>query len=366
MPRTFRFLTILVLLALAALGVSACGSSSDGSSSSAATDATALIKDTFATDHPIRSGRVDADLNVNLQGLPRLNKPLALHLNGPFQSNGGKTMPDFALQLDLDSGSQPITVGAVFARGGGYLTFDGQAFDLGKDIYNSFKRGYLKAKAGARSSGGGAASLSALGIDPMHWLKNPQRQGAEDIAGTQTDHIAAGVDVGRLLDDVSTMLGKARSVTQAGGAAAGTSVPTRLTSQQRDAIARSIKSASLDLWTGQQDHTLRKVALHVDVAVPQDLQARAGGLRSGTIDFQLTLAQLNQPQTVRPPAGARPLGQLKSALQQLGLIGTSSSSGSSSGAGAAPASGPQAGYAKCLNAAGDDLAKVQRCADLLK
>ena len=358
-------------LALGALALAACGSSRD--SSGGGTAATVLIKDTFGANHPIRSGRVDADLNVNLQGLPRLTKPVALHLTGPFQSNGGKAMPDFALQLDLDGGSQPVTVGAVFARGGGYLTFEGQAFDLGPGVYNSFKQGYLKAKAGSASPGNATPSLSALGVDPMHWLTNPQHKGTEDIAGTTTEHVTAGVDVARLLDDVSTLLGKARSVTQAGGAAAGTSVPSQLNAQQRDAIQRSIKSASLDVWTGQRDHTLRKLALHVDVAVPQDLRARAGGLRSGTIDFQLTLAQLNQHQTVRPPSGARPVTQLRSALQQLGLLGSSSSrssssstSGSGSGSATAPSSGPQADYGQCLSAAGEDLAKVQRCADLLK
>ena len=36
--------------------------------------------------------------------------------------------------------------------------------------------------------------------------------------------------------------------------------PTQLTAAQRDAIAKAIKSAKVDVWTGAKDHTLRKVA----------------------------------------------------------------------------------------------------------
>jgi hypothetical protein len=369
MSRSARLVAVLLLLALAPLGVSACGGSD---SSSGDGDATALLKDTFGANHPIRSGRVDATFDVDLKGLAQLTEPIALHLTGPFRSNGGKRLPDFALELDLQSGSRPVTLGAVFANGGAYLTLEGQSFNLGSDLYAAFKAGYEKAKAGSGSSSA-APSLSALGISPLRWLKDPQRRGTEDIAGTQTEHVAAGVDVDRLLQDVSTLLGKARDVTSAGGSATGTQVPTQLTADQRAAIARSVKSAKVDVWTGQKDHTLRKVALDVQVDVPEDLQARAGGLKTGHVIVQITLAQLNQPQKIAKPAGARPLSELRAVLQQLGLTGAA---GGASGSGtattpeaAAPSAttpGPQEQYAQCIQKAGEDLAKVQTCAGLLK
>ena len=368
-PRPFRLLTVLLALAALAVGVAACGGGGERSSA----DAGALIKDTFGAGHPIRSGRVDATLDVDLNGLARLTQPIALHLSGPFQSNGGKTLPDFAFELDLNSGSRPITVGAVFAKGGGYLTIEGQAFTLGDQVYQGFKQGYEKAKADSNASSGAAPSLSALGISPLRWLRGPQQKGREDIAGTQTEHVASGVDVGKLLTDLSTLLGRARGVTQAGGAATGTKVPTQLTPEQRDAIERSIKTATIDVWTGVKDHTLRKVALDVAVDVPQELRTRAGGLRDGHIRFQATIAQLNERQAIAKPADARPLSELRAALQQLGLLGTSTSGSDATAGGGATASsttpapsGPQQTYAACLAAAGQDLLKVQKCADLLK
>jgi hypothetical protein len=367
MSRSIRLTVALLLLALAAVGVSACG----GGDSSSGGDPAALLKDTFGADHPIRSGQVDATLDVDLKGLAQLSTPLSLHLAGPFQSHGGTKLPDFALQLDLQSGTQPVSFGAVFAQGSAYLSIEGKAFNLGGDLYKTFKQSYEKAKAQSGKGSPGVSSLSALGISPLHWLKDPTSQGTEDIAGTQTDHVAAQVDVPKLLDDVSTLLGKAKSVTAAGGAATGTQVPTQLTADQRDAIARSVKSAKFDLWTGQKDHTLRKVALDVEVDVPEDLQARAGGLKTGHVIFQLTIAQLNQDQKVSKPADAQPLSQLRSALQQLGLGAPSGGSASSTvpdttATTPAPASGPQADYAQCITDAGDDLAKAQKCAALLK
>jgi hypothetical protein len=372
----FRRFAVLALLAVLTMGVAACGGSDDKSSANA--DAPALLKDTFGADHPIRSGRLDANLDVDLKGLARITEPLSLHLNGPFASNGGKTLPDFALGLDLQGGAKPITVGAVFAGGGGYLTIEGQAFDLGAELYKTFKTGYEKAKASAssKSADDNQASLSALGISPLRWLKDPKNVGTEDIAGTQTVHLASGVNVAKLLEDVSTLLGKAKGVTSAGGAATGTAVPTSLTAEQRDLITKSIKSAKVDVWTGAKDHTLRKVAVNVQVDVPQGLRAKAGNLQTGHVIFQVTIAQLNQAQKIVKPANVRPIAELRSALSELGLLSGGSASTTTPDttttpdATATPATppattGPQADYTQCITNAGEDLAKVQDCAQYL-
>lgn len=375
-PRLFfRRFAVLVLLAVLVMGVAACGGSDDKSSGAGA-DAKALLKDTFGANHPIRSGRLDANLDVDLKGLAQVTEPLNLHLNGPFQGNGGKTLPDFALGLDLQGGEKPITVGAVFAGGGGYLTIEGQAFDLGAELYKTFKTGYEKAKASAssKSADGDQSSLSALGISPLRWLQDPKNVGTEDIAGTQTVHIASGVNVAKLLEDISTLLGKAKDVTSAGGAATGTAVPTSLTAQQRDTITKSIKSAKVDVWTGAKDHTLRKVAVNVQVDVPEALRAKAGNLQTGHVIFQVTIAQLNQAQKIVKPAGVRPISELRSALTQTGLLGTSGSASTTTPDTTAtpgatttppPATGPQAEYTQCITDAGEDLAKVQDCAQYL-
>jgi len=358
------------------MGAAACGGSDD-KSSGADVGAPTLLKDTFGPGHPIRSGRLDANLDVDLKGLARITQPLSLHLNGPFQSNGGKTLPDFALGLDLQGAEKPITLGAVFAGGGGYLTIEGQAFDLGADLYKTFKTGYEKAKASSKGTDDNQTSLSALGISPLRWLQDPKNAGTEDIAGTQTVHLTSGVNVAKLLEDVNTLLGKAKDVTSAGSAATGTAVPTALSAEQRDLIAKSITSAKVDVWTGAKDHTLRKVAVNVQVDVPQELRAKAGNLQTGHVIFQVTIAQLNQAQKIVKPANVRPIAELRSALSELGLLGDGGSASTTApdttttpGTTTAPAtppaaSGPQADYTQCITNAGEDLAKVQDCAQYL-
>jgi hypothetical protein len=370
MPSSRRLL-LVVLALVAALALASCGGGDSSSGAGGGEDAAALLKDTFGANHPIRSGRADATLDVDLKGLAQVAAPLNLHLNGPFQSNGGTTLPDFALDLDLLGGDKPITVGAVFAQGGGFLTIEGQAFDLGPDLYKTFKSGYEKAKkdSAGKSAQGDDSSFSALGIAPIRWLKDPKNVGSEDIGGTQTEHVASGVDVAKLLDDVSTLLGKAKGVTSAGGAATGTSVPSQLTAEQRASIAKAIKSAKVDVWTGSKDHTLRKVAVNVQL------------VNGGHVIFQITIAQLNQAQKISKPADVRPIGELRSALQDLGLVGASTTTPQSTTtpdtttAPATPApatttppadSSPQAQYAQCIADAGEDLAQVQDCARYLK
>lgn len=369
-----------LLLAVIALTVSACGGGGDSSSGGSGGDAAALMKDTFGSGHPIHSGRVDATLDVDMKGWSVLSTPLNLDLDGPFQGNGGTKLPDFALDVDF-GGTQPVTVGAVFAQGGGYLSIEGQAFDVGKSTYEAFRKGYENAKKDSAAKKGDTTSFSALGVQPIRWLKDPKKVGEEDVAGTPSVHLASGVDVPKLLTDLSTLLGKAKSVTSAGGAATGTNVPTQLSAQQRELIAQSVKAAKVDVWTGTKDHTMRKVAVDIRVDVPDDLEDQANGLTTGHIAFTLSLAQLNQPQKVAKPAGARPISQLRAVLQQSGLLGSGSSSSSTapsttattpapdtgtttSSSSAAPTD-PQSKYQQCLADAGNDLAKVQDCAQYL-
>jgi hypothetical protein len=376
MSRSPFRLAVLGLLVALALGLAACGG--DDSSAGAGTDATALLKDTFGAGHPIRSGRVDADVDVALNGLAALKQPLSLHISGPFQSNGGRALPDLAFGVDFQGGPKPVTVGTVFAKGAGYLTIEGQAFDLGSGLYKTFQQGYLKAKASAAKSSTSASqsSLSALGISPLRWLKDPKNAGTQDIAGTETVHLTSDVDVAKLLEDVSTLLGKARGVAAAGGSATGTAVPTQLSAVQRALIRRSVTSATVDVWTGAKDHTLRKVAVDVRIAVPQVLRSQAGQLRDGHIVLRVAIAQLNQRQTIRRPASTRPIAELRPALEQLGLISPSASTtvpetATTPDATTPPAAtgtsggGSQGQYAQCVQSAGEDLAKVQTCARLL-
>ena len=362
-------LSLCVLLA-AALGLAACGSGSSGSGSSPQD----VLRATFGPNRPVKSGRLDLGLSLDAKGLQGVTGPVALRLTGPFASGKDARLPTFDLTLGVLAGAQRYDAGAVSTGDKGFVRFQGQAYALSPALFQQFKDGF--AKASAQSGAKGSTTFKALGIDPLRWLKDPQGRGDEDVAGTPTRHVAAQVDVGKFLDDVNVLLGKADSIGVAGSTAA--KVPSRLTAQQIATIKGAVRSASFDVWSGKDDKTLRRMVIKVAFDVPPAARASAKGLQSGTLTLNLAIAGLNQPQTVRAPASSRPLSELTSALSALtggATGGTTAPSTTTPGtttppaATTPPASGSGAPssskYLDCLSAAGDDIAKVQRCASLL-
>ena len=194
----------------------------------------------------------------------------------------------------------------------GYLKFGGHAYSLSKALFDQFKSGYEKSQAQSKSKSS-VSSFKALGVDPSTWLTNAQQVGKADVGGTQTFHISSGVNVPRFLADINTLLGKAKNL----GASSTTGVPQSLSPKVQATIERSVKDAKVDIYTGVDDHALRRLALTVDLVVPKDAQKQAGGLKSGELRFDLTIADLNKDQTINAPAGARPFSELQSQFAAL-------------------------------------------------
>jgi hypothetical protein len=320
----------LVLLVLAALAAGGCGGG-DGAATSAGT--TKLLADTFGAAQPVRSGRLDLTLDVRARGLPNLSGPLVVHVAGPFQSAGAGKVPKFALDLDLANGASKIRAGAISTGTKAYLTFAERAYALPAGAFGSLGSG----------QGKGGLSLRALGIDPRRWLRGAHQQGEADVAGARTIHVAADLDVARLLADVDRLLARASSAGVTG--ATGNQVPASLDAATRRTIERSIRAAAVDVWTGRKDHALRRLAVDVRFDVPPDERAKGSPAQSGRVHFDLTLAALNQAQAIGAPAHARPVSELAGAMRRV--------------------LGGNRRYYQCLRDADADLAKAQACAALV-
>jgi hypothetical protein len=218
-------------------------------------------------------------------------------------------------------------------------------------------------------------SFSSLGVDPSKWLKDAKSEGDTDVAGVQTTHISAGVDVPKLLDDVNRILSKAGAL----GATQNQQIPNQLTDKQRKAVEDAIDDATFDVYSGKDDKVLRRLTVNLKFNIPEDQRANAQGLTAGTITFDLTLADLNQPQTINAPANPKSFDELSKALRTTlgGLLGaTGGSTGSSGGTTSTPTTPSQTlttpsgdakaqEYAKCISAAGGDIAKAQKCSSIL-
>jgi len=354
MSRSFRFATAAAVLALTG-GLSACGSSKP-------TDAVSLLKQTFASGHSVNSGKLTVGLTLDTKGLKALAGPVLVSLNGPFQTHGQHTVPSFDLALAIISTGTNFQAGLLSTGDKAYLKLRGTSFTLGGPQFSALQRAF----AGGNSK---SPSLGDLGVQPLAWLHNPRKVGTEKIAGVDTYHVTADVDVPRFLQDVNRAIAKAAKL----GSQATGKIPPSFSASTVDAIRRSVQSATFDLWTGKSDRALRRLTVKLGIAVPKSLQAKAGGLKSGQIAFGLAITDRNKPETIKAPANARPYSDLQALLggTALGGSGNSGGSGSSGGRTATTPSTPSSGggstgspYFDCLAKAGTDIAKAQQCQSL--
>jgi hypothetical protein len=351
-----RAIGALLALAVVSLVLAACGDSGSGSGGSggASGDAETLLRQTFTGTHDIRSGKANIDLRVNVSGDASVRGPISASISGPFQSAGADQLPQFDMALDASAQGQGFRAGLTSTSDRVFVNFGGTAYEVPAQLLDELKASYRRSQAGGSS---GQMSLRSLGLDPMSWLQDPTVEGTETIGGVETDHISSQVDVSALLDDVDTILARVG----AQGLPTGQQVPSRIPESDRRQIEDAVKSADIDVWSGTDDHTLRKLTLALSVDIPRE---------STSLDVALSieLTDLNQPQSIAAPATSRPLDELLGQLQGFlgGALGGGALGGGGSGSGAGGASSQQLqAYSDCVQRAGSDVTAAQRCAALL-
>ena len=365
-------LLLLVLLACA-LGFAACGGDDE--------DATQLLAQTFGGGgEDVKSGRVDLNVKLNAQGLADVQGPVSVRLAGPFESTAPAELPRFDFELALSAQGQNVRAGAVSTGEAGFLRFQEETYDIGDDLFKQFKDGYAEqAKCTEEQGGeGGGVTFQALGIDPRRWLTDPRKEGEEDVGGAETVHIASGIDVPKFLEDINRVLSRTDvQQRQADPCAEETETeaepseqPSRqLSEADRKQIAEAIKDARVDVWTGKDDKVMRRLNVALKFEVAEENRSNARGLQGGDLRFDMTLGAVNEEQAIEAPADAQPIEQLAQRFggQVPGLGGQAAPGGEQappSGGAQAPPSGAQSSeYLRCVQEAGEDIVKLQACAD---
>ena len=352
---------LLLGAVVAALALAACGSSSGGSGSSG--NAQSLLKQTFASGKPVKSGVLSISLTLNPSGSSTFTSPISFSISGPFQSRGTSKLPQSNFTIAISALGRKGQLGIVSTGTAGYVTLDGTAYQLPAADFQRLESGF--SSVGSGQSGGG---LSALGVNPEHWLSGASVVGSDTIGGTDTTHIRAAVNVGALLQDVNTLLGKASS-------SAGTKLPSSIPPATQQKIAAAVKNATVDIWTGKSDKVLRKLSLNLNVPVTGRLSTLAGGMTSAGIGFAIQYSDVNQPQTVAAPANVRPYSEFTTKLRSVltgiegsvggGSLGSAPSTGSSGSTGSSAATDKIKKYSQCIQSAGQDVVKMQKCASIL-
>src|SRR4051812_16318688 len=173
-----RRLLFALLFCVSPLLLAACGSSDDS--------VDGLLSQTFSSGKALHSGRVNAQLDANVQGVKGLDGPIRLRLNGPFESTGKGKLPRFDFTLGITVSGQSFNAGGVSLGDKGFLRVNGQAYSVPDKLFKQFSDGYLGAARQSQSSRSATPSLGALGVNPRRWLHGARKVGEEDVGGVKT------------------------------------------------------------------------------------------------------------------------------------------------------------------------------------
>jgi hypothetical protein len=374
--RGSRLIYALLTGVLVALTLTACGGSGG--------DAANLLKQTFGQQHTVNSGNLNLSLVVSPAGSKTSNAPLNVSFGGPFQSHGKGKLPASNFNISISALGRTGSLGVLSTGANGYVTFAGTSYQLPVATFQRLESNFAQVTS-SPTGGGKSGSLAKLGIDPLHWLVKPSVVGKETLGDAPTTHIRAGLNVAALLTDLNMFLQKAN----AAGVTGSGKLPSQLSDSTRGKISAAVKNPSVDVWTGSSDKMLRKLAINLTVPVSGQVSTLLGGIRSAQIGITLGYTQLNRPQAIVAPTNVRPFGEFTTKLrtflaaQGAGATASNSGSGASGGSSASAtasnsgsgASGGSSGgaassgnqtYIQCIQAAGQDVDKLQQCASLLQ
>ncbi len=192
-----RAIVALLLACLAALTLAACGSDDDKGGSSGGggdtADARTLLRETFTGTKDVRSGRFSLALRVGETG----GEQIAARLAGPFETVGDDAYPKFDITADVDAGGQQINAGMVSTSDRLFVEFQDNAYEIPSEYLEMARR-----QTGTEDR----AIPNLPDIDPQSWVTDPTIVGDEEVGGTETTHISAGVDVDALMNSIDRVL----------------------------------------------------------------------------------------------------------------------------------------------------------------
>ena len=296
----------IVLPLLAALALLAGCGGDDSPSAEESADAQALLEKAFSKQ--VDSADLKLDMKADLEGLDQLKGPVSVSLSGPFKSSGEGELPVLDWDLKAKFAGQTIDAGMVVTDDNAYVSFRGQDYEVGEQVFEQLKANFAKQQKQA----GGQQSLKQFGIDPTDWLKDPEVEDGQDIGGDSTRKISGDVDAQKVVEDV---LGALRSpALRRQLQSQGQAVP-----EVDEAAVEKVTDAVEDVHfevNVDEDGVARRMFAEVEFTVPDD--ADAGDLEGGKVSFEFVLEKVGIDPEIDAPSDPQPLSSL---LGQLGLGG---------------------------------------------
>lgn len=309
---------VVLLLVVALIAAAGCGSSSTPASSPSPTvpagvSADQVVKDSEAKMAQVTSASFVADMGLQVQGdTSQMTDPTqkALLSQGVTLHVEGKSSKDpVALDMTMSVGvaGQTLDMGMKTQGTTSWIEYQGQWYKIDAKSSKSLDK---QAQIGAAPT----EQLKSLGLDPSAWGTTYQMVGVEDLGGTQVYHVKATADPQKVADALTKALKDPSLAKKLGGSAQLKQLEQGLKQSggQADALAKSLKEATVDYWIGVDDQLMHKAQFLVTL----DTQGQQGmsGLKGMTMKMTTSMSDFDQPVTVTPPASAQPLSKL---MQQM-------------------------------------------------
>ncbi len=353
-------LLLAVAVLPAGVAVGGCGGGDEGGNSD---DATALMDKAFSNS--IKSADVKLEAELKLQGLQGVDTPIQLSASGPYIASKDRLPQlDMDVKLGARGQGQSLETGLVSTGDRAYVKFGGEFYEQPKANVDAANRDLAKRPKGKKN---------VLGINPGNWVTDAKTEGDKKVAGADTTHVSARVDVKKLLADLNDLARKSA------GAVGGATAPKPLTKKQLADATKTVKDPSFDIYVSKDDQTIRRMSGNIELSVPDAERTKTKGISGGSLRFTLELGDVNGNQKVDRPAKSRPISDLArqlggaAALGQLGGgAGTTTTPGTPatpSVPGAGSANDPDAirRYIACLDRTSpSDGAARERCRSELK
>jgi len=377
LSRKRTFALIAALAALTAL-LSACGGGGGGSSE----DPQKVIEQ--ATFEGVESGTVDLTMNIKAEGENSGN--MKIDLSGPFQSTGKESLPELAMQVKADGEADGENVnfegGLTVLGDRAYVGFEGKNYEVDPTTFGFVKSSIEKGEQeGEKESAGAertACQKAATSMNLEEFVDSLENEGGEEVDGVKTTKLSGDLNPKGAVDAIIRLMETPACSSQL--EAAGP-LPLEELKAMKGEITGAIKKAHADIYVGEDDHIVRKVAASMTVE-PKGTSEKV------EIEFDCTLGEVNEQQTIKAPPNAEPLeklfGQLGiNPLELLGMVegggsddlggllegitgGEVSGGGGESAEGAElPSVGQSKEFTECLSEA-KSASDVQECATLME
>jgi hypothetical protein len=372
LSRTRTLALLLSLAALVALLLSACG----GGGGSSSEDPQKVIDK--ATLEGVESGNLDLSLKVDAEGDQSGNFDVGL--KGPFQAGAKGELPEAALEASVHGEAEGQKVdfegGVTLLSDRAYIGYEGEEYEVDPTTFGFVKSGFEQGQQEVAGEGaeGEACQEAAAGLNVADFLDNLKNQGGVEVEGTKTTEISGDLNVSGAIDQIIKLTENPSCSAQL--EAAGP-LPLGELEKAKDELTSQVKKAHASVFVGEEDDIVRKVAAELTIE-PE------GSNEKVEIEFELSLGEVNEPQTISAPANAKPLEQL---FQQIGINplellgggsggglsglleglegGSSGGGGESSGGGEVeiPSAGESQAYLECLQKV-RSATDLQKCASL--